>query len=96
LNAADRRVVVGPISALARTEVSVREVNWLAPPPVSPAGTRVEAKLRSAAEPAAATVTSNGAGAMIAFDQPQFGVAPGQAAVFYNGTQLLGGGWITA
>jgi tRNA-specific 2-thiouridylase len=96
LNAADRRVVVGPISALARTEVSVRDVNWLAPPPISPAGTRVEAKLRSAAEPAAATVTSNGAGAMIAFDQPQFGVAPGQAAVFYNGTQLLGGGWITA
>jgi tRNA-uridine 2-sulfurtransferase len=96
LIAADRRVVVGPISALARTEVSVREVNWLAPPPVSPAGTRVEAKLRSAAEPAAAIVTSNGTGAMIAFDQPQFGVAPGQAAVFYNGTQLLGGGWITA
>ena len=36
------------------------------------------------------------AGAVIEFEQPQFGVAPGQAAVFYSGSQVLGGGWITA
>ena len=96
LDAANRRVVVGPVADLARREVAVREVNWLSPSPMPPTGIRVEAKLRSAAEPAAATVAARGAGAMIAFDQPQFGVAPGQAAVFYSGTRVLGGGWITA
>jgi tRNA-specific 2-thiouridylase len=96
LDAVNRRVVVGPSAALARMEVAVREVNWLAQSPVQPAGIRIEAKLRSAAEPAAATVQPRGGGAMIAFEQPQFGVAPGQAAVFYSGTRVLGGGWITA
>ncbi|MGH7186711.1 MAG: aminomethyltransferase beta-barrel domain-containing protein, partial [Pseudomonadota bacterium] len=51
---------------------------------------------RSAAEAAAATLQPIEAGAMIEFDTPQFGVAPGQAAVFYRDSRVLGGGWIAS
>jgi tRNA-specific 2-thiouridylase len=93
LDAAARRVVVGPKEALGRTDVPVREVNWLAPatPPM-----RVAVKLRSMTAPAAATVTPGPAPgtAEVALDEPQLGIAPGQACVFYDGERLLGGGWI--
>ena len=84
------------MTALARREVVLREVNWLGATPMPASGAPIEAKLRSAAEPAAAMVKPSEAGAVIEFEQPQFGVAPGQAAVFYSGSQVLGGGWITA
>jgi tRNA-specific 2-thiouridylase len=96
LDAVNQRVIVGPMAALGRAQVAVRELNWLDVTPIPASGTRVEAKLRSAAEPATATVVPSGAGAVIEFDQPQIGVAPGQAAVFYSGSRVLGGGWITA
>jgi tRNA-specific 2-thiouridylase len=89
-----RRVVVGPRAALARDVVRVREVNWLVPPP-GPEGMRADAKLRSAQAPARATVRpAPDGGAAVVFDEPQFGVAAGQAAVFYDGDRVLGGGWI--
>ncbi len=94
LDAAGRRVVVGPRSALAQAEVRVRALNWLAAEPIAVAGARVQVKLRSAAEPADATLRRAEGGAMIEFDIPQMGVAPGQAAVFYLGGRVLGGGWI--
>ena len=47
-------------------------------------------KVRSLARPVAATIESG----WVRFDQPEFGVAPGQAAVVYDGSRLLGGGWI--
>jgi len=47
-------------------------------------------KVRSLAPAVPATID----GAWIRFAQPEFGVAPGQAAVAYDGTRLLGGGWI--
>jgi tRNA-specific 2-thiouridylase len=42
----------------------------------------------------AATVFAAGEGARVAFAEPQHGVAPGQACVFYAGDRVLGGGWI--
>ncbi len=96
VDAPNRRVVVGPRAALARARVRVRELNWLDAAPIPVTGVRVEAKLRSAAEPAAARLCAAEAGAAIEFDTPQFGVAPGQAAVFYRGSRVLGGGWIAA
>jgi len=91
-----RRVVVGPRAALGRDRVRVREANWLAPPP-GPDGVRAQVRLRSAQAPAPAAVfaTPDG-GAEVLFDEPQFGVAAGQAAVFYDGDRVLGGGWIAA
>jgi tRNA-specific 2-thiouridylase len=51
--------------------------------------------VRSTGEAQPATLEFLGDGlAQVAFDQPQFGVSPGQACVFYRGTRVLGGGWI--
>jgi tRNA-specific 2-thiouridylase len=97
LDAARRRVVVGPRAALGRSVVTLREVNWLGAEPLGLAGLQVTAKLRSAHRPADATVFQRDGGrAVLHFEEPQRGVAPGQAAVFYDGTRLLGGGWIVS
>ena len=90
------RVVVGPKAALARDVVRVEQVNWLGANPPDPNGEAVEVKLRSAASAQSAVlfVAANGE-ATIRLDRPQHGVAPGQAAVFYRGRRVLGGGWIT-
>ncbi|MDZ5649029.1 tRNA 2-thiouridine(34) synthase MnmA [Nitrospirillum sp. BR 11828] len=97
VDAASAQVVVGPRAALARTRVMVREVNWLGGP--APAdGLPVTVKLRSAQPALSARLFLEGegapGGAIVELDQPQFGVAPGQAAVFYQGDRVLGGGWI--
>ena len=94
LEPAAKRVVVGPRAALARGRVIVREVNWLGGP-VGPEGVRVEVKLRSAqpAVPATFRLAEEG-GAVVELDAPQYGVAPGQACVAFDGPRVLGGGWI--
>ncbi len=92
-----RRVVVGPKAALARDRVVVRQLNWLAAAPLPAAGRPCQVKLRST-QPAvpARAYPDRACGAEIALDQPQYGIAAGQAAVLYDGTRLLGGGWIAA
>jgi tRNA-specific 2-thiouridylase len=95
LEPAARRVVVGPREALGVPELHVRELNWLGDVPLNGSGVAVEAKIRSASPPAPATVFAAGDGrARIVFDEPQEGVAPGQACVVYQGERVLGGGWI--
>jgi tRNA-uridine 2-sulfurtransferase len=91
-----RRVVVGPRGALAETRVPITELNWLPAERPAPAGTRVTVKLRSAQPPVPATFYPAGAlgTAQLLLDSPVEGVAPGQAAVLYEGERLLGGGWI--
>jgi tRNA-uridine 2-sulfurtransferase len=89
-----RRVVVGPRAALARRHVTVTGVNWLGPAP-DRAGVEVAVKLRSAQPPLPARLRLDGAGGgEVELAEPAFGVAPGQACVVYDGTRLLGGGWI--
>jgi tRNA-specific 2-thiouridylase len=92
VDAAARTVTVGPREALQRDIVQVGEVNWLA----EDAGERrIAVKLRSAQLPAEAMIRMVGSGhAELVLDTPQHGVAPGQAAVFYEGSRVLGGGWI--
>nr|WP_246135321.1 tRNA 2-thiouridine(34) synthase MnmA [Pararhodospirillum oryzae] len=102
-----RRVVVGPREALACRSFGLRALNWLGPGP-GPAlnGTPVRVKIRNAAPPVAATVhplpagSAGGLDARVDLETPAFGVAPGQAAVFYGpdedtGAWMMGGGWIT-
>ncbi len=96
LEPAAARVVVGPRAALARDTVRLTEVNWLAEEPLVRAGRRVAVKLRSTQAPAPGRVRATDAGAEIVLEEPQYGVAPGQAAVIYDGTRVLGGGWIAA
>ncbi len=94
LNPEQDQVVIGPKAALARDRVHLNDMNWLIP--VSPGDTlTAEVKLRSAQPLAAATVTALAGGlATVDLDGAQFGVAPGQACVIYQGDRVLGGGWI--
>jgi tRNA-specific 2-thiouridylase len=88
------RIVAGPKRALARDLVHVRELNWLdgAAPE---AGREVAVKLRSAMPAQPATVADVDAGGLtLQLAEPQYGVSPGQAAVCYDRTRVLGGGWI--
>jgi tRNA-specific 2-thiouridylase len=100
LDAARKRVVVGPKPALAVAEMSLREVNWLVPgssPGMALAvseGVGVTVKVRSTAPAVPAMVFAAGEGGRVVFAEPQYGVAPGQACVFYAGERVLGGGWI--
>jgi tRNA-specific 2-thiouridylase len=97
LEPAARRVVVGPRAALACDRVAVEGLNWLDAAPLAADGRAVEVKLRSTQAPAPARILPDGAGgAELLLDAPQDGVAPGQAAVVYDGTRVLGGGWIRA
>ena len=82
-----RRLVVGPRRALAVAAAQVEGVNWLAE-----GQTRIEAKVRSLARP----VAGEWDGSKLRFAVPEYGVAPGQSAVFYDGDRLLGGGTIVA
>ena len=89
-----RRVVVGPRAALLADRLELREVNWPAGAAPRP-GTRLIARLRSTHAGASATViAADPAGAVIGLDEPEPRTAPGQACVLYDGTRLLGGGWI--
>jgi len=95
LDAAKRRVIVGSRAALATPEFSMREINWLGDAALEEGAIEAHVKIRSAAIPAAATIVSDGSGrARVVFDEPQEGVAPGQACVIYQGDRVLGGGWI--
>jgi tRNA-specific 2-thiouridylase len=96
LDPENRRVVVGPKSALCETRVHLAELNWLGPRLMSPESVRVSAKLRSTQLPVSATLHPNSGTAMaeLVLSEPAGAVAPGQAAVLYDGERLLGGGWI--
>jgi tRNA-uridine 2-sulfurtransferase len=92
---ATREVVVGTADDLLRGEVTVAEVNWLAPQPAD--GDAVRVQLRSRARPVAARVEGvSEAEVRLAFDQPQRAVTPGQSAVVFSGEVVLGGGRIAA
>ena len=93
LEADTNRVVVGPESALYSSETWVSGVNYVGGQ--QPAdGTAVTVKIRYKSYEAAATLHPSSDGALIRFREPQRAVTPGQAAVFYDGDILLGGGTI--
>jgi tRNA-uridine 2-sulfurtransferase len=88
IDAAARQVVVGPRAALAVEAARLADINWLG----GDYGGPLTAKVRSLAKPVPARLD----GDRLVFDAPEFGVAPGQAAVLYAGERVLGGGWIAA
>ena len=86
LDADANRVVVGPRAALAVRAARLSEINLIGPRPDAP----LTVKVRSMAKPAPAWLD----GERMVFGVPEYGVAPGQAAVFYAGERVIGGGWI--
>jgi tRNA-specific 2-thiouridylase len=96
LDAAAKRVVVGPRAALGSLRVSVRDVNWLGGDRAEGSSIRAAVKVRSTRPPAPATITfAAGNCAVVELDAPEEAVAPGQACVFYDDDRVLGGGFIT-
>jgi tRNA-specific 2-thiouridylase len=95
---ASRRVVVGPRQALAVAACDLDETNWLGPGDAPPeSGIAATVRVRSTHAGATARVAGIGGSpglARVEFAAPETGVAPGQAAVAYDGTRVLGGGFI--
>jgi tRNA-specific 2-thiouridylase len=94
IDAADSRVIVGPREELGSATLTASTVNWIAgAPPTAPR--RITARIRHRHVDAPATVEPQSPSqALVTFDTPQPAVTPGQAVVFYDGDEVLGGGWI--
>lgn len=94
LDARRNRVLVGRLDELLCTGAEVEGVSWVSGrAPSSPARALVQVRHRHPGAPALLEIRS-GAGLRVHFDHPVRAVAPGQAAVFYDGDRVLGGGWI--
>jgi len=92
IRADSREVIVGPAQECASQGVEIGEVNWLATPPPEHSPIRVQIRYRATAVPA--TLHSTEGRVILAFDEVQRAVTPGQSAVFYQGERVLGGGRI--
>ena len=93
LDAKAGEVRVGPKQMLATKAARLIETNRIGPIPDAP----LTAKVRSLAKPVPVTLEGplgDGAETTIRFAEPEYGVAPGQAAVLYAGERVIGGGWI--
>ncbi len=94
LDGALNRVVVAPRAEAARSSCQLAELNWVSiEAPGETLEVEVQVRYRSAPELARLTPTGEGRW-MLEFREPQFSITPGQAAVFYEGERLLGGGLI--
>lgn len=93
IDADEREVLVGPKRMLAVASAHIIETNRIGPLPDG----QITAKVRSLAKPVPVQLEGalgDGAGVTIRFENPEFGVAPGQAAVLYAAERVVGGGWI--
>jgi tRNA-uridine 2-sulfurtransferase len=94
IDAARDTVVVGNRKDLERTGLTASGVNWIAGvTPAAPVRATVQIRYHSAARPATVEPMGDRA-ARVIFDTPQVAVTPGQAVVFYDGDEVIGGGWI--
>ena len=94
LDRSANRLVVGEDADLRATVCEVRDVNWISGDlPVQPVAANV--RIRNRHVPAPADFVATGPrSARVTFHEPQRAITPGQAAVFYSGDVVLGGGWI--
>jgi tRNA-specific 2-thiouridylase len=94
IDPATHRVTLGADEELATHTLRARGLNWISIPNLT-ASMRVQIKIRHRHEPSWAMIEPAGADEVIAtFDEPQRAVTPGQSAVFYDGDEVVGGGWI--
>ena len=95
LDAASNAVVAGTRAGLRSAGLEASKANWIAPVPAGPFQARVQIRYHHRATPATVTALPGGK-VRILFETPQEAVTPGQAAVLYDGDEVLGGGWIDA
>ena len=94
IDPATNRVTVGADDELATRTLRARDLNWISIPALT-VPMRVKIKIRHRHEPAWATLEPAATDEAVAtFDEPQRAVTPGQSAVFYDGDEVVGGGWI--
>jgi len=94
IDQATHRVTVGADEDLATRSLRARRLNWISIPKLTEP-MRVKIKIRHRHEPAWATLEPAATDEVLAtFDEPQRAVTPGQSAVFYDGDEVVGGGWI--
>ncbi len=94
LDRANNRLVVGEDGELRSSVCEVRNVNWI-PFAIPAAPVQARVRIRNRHEPAEAEITPlTDTTARVSFREPQRAITPGQAAVFYSGEHVLGGGWI--
>ena len=98
-----RRVIVGSRESLLVDRIYLKDVSWIGDGDIADAAaaqTPIAVKVRSTRPPKPARLITTAQGAAIALDEPEEGVAPGQACVFYSPDdahdRVLGGGWIAA
>jgi tRNA-uridine 2-sulfurtransferase len=101
IDAARRQVIVGGREALLTQGIRLRDMNWLGAPPLHALpedGLPVAARVRSTRAPRAARLFMGAEGPEVVLDDPEEGVAPGQACVLYENAspdaRVLGGGTI--
>jgi len=99
LDADKKQVIVGPRECLRAQAIALRNVNWLGDDPIPDGGLGVAVRIRSSAPLQPATLVPCGQGATVLLQDGDYGIAAGQACVFYANTtaeaRLLGGGWIS-
>jgi tRNA-specific 2-thiouridylase len=94
VNGAKRQVVVGRDEELWSRTLRASKLNWIAIADLHEP-MRVNIKIRNKHHAAPATIEKTGGDEVLAtFDEPQRAITPGQAAVFYDGDVVVGGGWI--
>ncbi len=94
VDASAHLLVVGEVHELWARGLLAASVNWISEPPPTH-GLRIECKVRSTHQGSPAVVHGlPGSRARVVFDSTERAVTPGQAAVFYRGDELVGGGWI--
>jgi tRNA-specific 2-thiouridylase len=96
INDGSKRVVVGRKEELGRPGFFAHPVNWIEPPDGAEIAAEVQLRYRSAVVPCLLHLDEkpSGAGVRVEFLASSQPVTPGQAAVFYQGERVLGGGWI--
>ncbi|KAB8331571.1 tRNA 2-thiouridine(34) synthase MnmA [Scytonema tolypothrichoides VB-61278] len=95
LDAVNNRVIVGDRTKVTESECTVERVNWVSiAEPSTPIRAEVQIRYRSTPVPVTVIPLENSRVRLV-FDEPQFSITPGQAAVWYEGEKVLGGGIIT-
>lgn len=95
INPKTNEVSVGPRSMTRQQEFAVSRVNWVAAEPPAGSSYRLAVRIRSRSPESMGTVYAlPNHQARVVFDEPQSSITPGQAAVFYDGDLVFGGGWI--